>query len=585
MDDSDPMIARLLILNEFSLPTALWLMARREKVYILRVAPHLRLLAAPMKRLGDFLIRRGWAEMPDDIDRRMVRRDGLLGDNGFNHIVEEIETELLGVLLPAGNATGRLRDYDYAMKKAIEVVALQVVADVYCILQWLRRHGTRPYIIYGTSPITDMIYQLYYKETSPFKCGVPKFARVLINSINAVTSLASAAVWLVRRVKSSVPVRRYKLGLDVNGYTEAMVLDRVMDDPSQALVVYRGPDYKDYYGALYAKYPCCYPDSCAVGVGRLPGLIMLAIRDLAALVVRHGAGDCAVFMGYCGLVSSKIRLEAFHANIHFDYFWGRDDYNPHHIIRSQIMRRSGGKTIGINHGLPLTIITPEWRQIDYDLYYSFGTHLYDNYYKSAWPAHMRVESVGNIHFTPEHRLRLDAPRPRDFAYFVTAHPLLDRILDEVFVVARHFPDRKVYIKMKAGRCAQDMAVYEEKMAVAPANVVRVAETQSPYEMMFDICYSITSSSTLGAEALQFRVISFIFDLLPDIRFLYADFPKLIVASGQDIVRRVEDIESGAEIYRFEDFTALINVSAPCIYERIRSDLGLPPGVPAIPAEG
>ncbi len=573
-------LAHLVILSEFTLPTLFILLAQRKDVYIVATAPQFRLFKALFQYLTGLLVRCRLVGDRNDIVSNMPWIEGLPGWGAFNDGVDVIEAKLYAATLPVIETSVRLQAYAYAMRKVACMTAHELASDVMALTRWLDANSHRDWMLYGATPLLDLIHKLYFNRPSGFRSPVPGWVQRPLNLLNATVSLVSSAAWLAQHMHRHVVQRDYHLGLNTNSDVEIKVLDRVMDDPSRALVVYPSPAYQAYYGHLYDAYPQCYLDDCTVTPTTVLRLIRRAAADLVSLWHHHGGSDCGLFTRYCGLVGSRVHYAAFFAQNRFAFFWCRDDYAADHIIRSQEIRAIGGKTMGINHGLPPNVIAAEWRQIDFDIYYTFGRHLHEKYYRDCWPAHMRIVPVGNIHMTPEYRCRLEAARPPDIAYFVTAHVRLDKILNEVFAIARHFPERKVYLKMKPRRAVITMDLYEQMLAQAPPNIVRVSELESPYELMFKIRYALTSGSTLGAEALQFKVVSFIFHLQPELRFLYLDFPKLIARSGADVISRIENIEAGREIYRFEDFEPLIAMSGPCIYDLIRSDLGLPGPVAA-----
>jgi len=92
---------------------------------------------------------------------------------------------------------------------------------------------------------------------------------------------------------------------------------------------------------------------------------------------------------------------------------------------------------------------------------------------------------------------------------------------------------------------------------------------------------VTCGSTVGAEALQFEVASFVIDLDPEEpHFLYRDFPEMLVAGASDIVRRIRAIEDGTAPYRFEKMKDLIELPPKNVYDVIRSTMGLAPSEPA-----
>src|SRR5581483_5631899 len=124
------------------------------------------------------------------------------------------------------------------------------------------------------------------------------------------------------------------------------------------------------------------------------------------------------------------------AKYRFRHFWGRDEYNPEHMMRSVELRRIGGVSIGIMHGIPsICTVLHHIRHLDFDRFYVIGRDLYERVYRSTWPAAMQVRAIGS-HGASRRMMRLLAETPaRDISCFLSPCFHQDRIISAVAGIA------------------------------------------------------------------------------------------------------------------------------------------------------
>ena len=174
---------------------------------------------------------------------------------------------------------------------------------------------------------------------------------------------------------------------------------------------------------------------------------------------------------------------------------------------------------------------------------------------------------------PAYRSRLKDARPKDIAFFPIIHTRFDQNMHAVFAVARYFSDRRIFIKLKGNRRPEQICNYHRLLRSAPENVV-VYSDPNLCELLLNVSYSI-AFTTLVAESIQFGAITFTFDTDPSIQHLYyRNFPSLLVSGGEDIIARINAIESGQERYDFNNYNELINRDSKDIFQVIREDIGL-----------
>jgi hypothetical protein len=302
--------------------------------------------------------------------------------------------------------------------------------------------------------------------------------------------------------------------------------------------------------------------------------LVSAWRDLIALYRSHSGLSVAHFIAIVRLSFVRLKYRVFLMRYRFRYFWGKDDYDTVHMIRTQELRRLGTISASISHGLPVTnLIEPVWRYLDFDYYFLFGASLYERYYRATWPRHMKVSIVGAYGMTREMLTRSIQPRPCDIAFF--ANPTLDdvRLKAAVRTIATAFPERTVYFKVKLGRW-HDGYFRDFHAADNPPNLVFTSDDS--YELMLKASYAVGTISTVVAEAIQYGLIALALDLQPDrFPYHYRDFPDLCVRTGEEIVARIQAYEAGTWRYPREHYRELIDLSGRVVYDVIRQKLGIP----------
>ena len=394
------------------------------------------------------------------------------------------------------------------------------------------------------------------------------------NGLNFLIFYLYAVGWLASRIRWRFDQETYFLAVDSWATYDKDLFSKIVDRPEEILICQRDRAHAARDRDEYPRNRKCLKED-----GQLRPLQALsALRTLSrnSLLIWRiwKKEDPMLFCWLIGLPLKKAKYTAFFNRFSIRYYWGRDDYSVEHILRSQELRKIGGMSLGINHGLPNKCIEATWTHIDFDIYYTFGKHLYETYYRNHWPSGIIVRPIGSMHVA---RLPTKAgDQSGDIIYFVNPTFKAAFFMNEIFKVARHFPDRKILIKIKPGRVRDVYCLPErEILASAPSNVQETLTNS--YTLMDDASYAISTGSTVVAEALQRQLKTFVLDSQSNGEyFYYRDFSGLCVESGNDIIRRIEDIESGKESYDPENYSDLIDMSDGNIANIIREDMGLSP---------
>ena len=469
---------------------------------------------------------------------------------------------------------GTRHDYGYAVRKAVSDY-VETVKDVSLLTEWMTKNmdGYR-WRLNGAPKLFEILWRCREGTAPKFPMRRCAYPRMFVNAINALIFLCGGMLWLAfrTRFRTAAP-EEILLAAERTDFNDIHMFEEVLDDPRDLLIVDRSPfmaqKFKDYDG----RWRTCFVDDARIDLASFIPIVRDSIREMAWMWRTMGTCDASLFCRFASLIAKRVRFRAFFRRYKPRFFWGRDDYSLDHIIRNQELRKHGGTSLGTNHGMPISPHVGMWREVDFDIYYTYGSHLYDTAFKQTWHPNVKIKPVGTLNLTQARREKLKMPRPRDIAFLPVQLQPFDEIFHEVFKVARHFPDRLVFVRMKPAREPHYMERYKVLMADAPSNIVAHIE-RDPYDLLTTVSYAV-AFTTLVAEALQFGVRVFTLDMSPELKNLYyRAFPKLIVPDGETIIRRIENIEAGRETYDFDSFKDLIALDVTDPFEVIRRDLGV-----------
>lgn len=566
----------LFVLTETSLPGLLWYVFLGRDVYLVDILPGVRSLRGPLAKVAERLIQSGRLKRVYEVDPDLPWLENSPGRGYYHDIHHRVEPWLLAAF--SWRDEDRLPpDYAIAMRKAAsDTVGL--FATVFLLAEWLGRN-TLPdtWVLHGAPAFLARLEEAYHGAPGSYDRRSGWEPARLLNLANAVLNAGAAVGWLAARCRPGTRRRPESLWLmaDRVDHLDIDLYPNVVEQGRPFAILERSPALRRKAIPGVERYRRLVREDARIPLALTIKLCARAVTEMAALWWSRAAQPPAVFGAMCVLIAKRAMFDAFFWTFRPSYFWARDDYSLDHTVRSLALRAVGATTIGVCHGIPINTYVHMWRDIDFDIYYLFGLHLYNRYYKSVWPEHMRIKAVGNYKMPSAHRQRITSAignRPRDIAFFATASPRLKEFLDYMMDVARHFSDRRVYIRMKPGRNERDRAALVEAAGLMPANMIVTEE--NTYELMCSrISYAVTSGSTVTVEALCYRLVSFVFEEpLFDYPY-YADFPQLMLRDGKHMIARIEAIESGAEHYDLEAFRPLVDCDANFI-SIIREDLGL-----------
>lgn len=565
----------LFVLTERTLPKFILLSILRRKPIFLFANSLFYFTGGILERFGGWMCQKGYAaplaSLSDDlpwVPSFPLERN--LTSNVYPRIAEKTHQ-----FFEFDLSSSRLAEYAYPFRKAVTDYTVKI-SDLTLLLEWLEKHGPDgSWKLYGAPPLSDVIYQAYLGR-KPDKAGrFDLFLPLFFNLLNILGTTLAGLLWLAGKTRfGRVPLESYHLAGDRISGDDVNIFRQIIDDPAELLIVDRNTDIASSLAYSNGSYKSCLKEDARISVFTFLRLSKAFLFDLGKLWKTLGKQDPSLFGSLSVLTAKRAMYGAFFQYFKVRYFFGRDDYSKDHIIRNQELRKIGGVSLGINHGLPINTIAASWREVDFDIYYAFGSFLHKHFLHKTWPPACTVKPVGSKNMRSEYRKRLNDQRPPDIAFFPIVHAAFEQNMRDVFAVARHFSDRRIFIKMKANRRSEHMQTYQRLMGEAPINVVAYTDP-NPYELLLSVSYSI-AFTTLVAESLQFGAMTFTFDTDATIKHLYyRNFPNLIVLGKDDIIARISAIETGQEYYDFSQYNELIKMDGGDIFETIRSDIGLP----------
>ena len=572
-------------LNEFTLWRILWLVSQGRPIYLMPSSPIIPLFSNLLRKLQTWLEERPNVQTVYDLfpsARPYFEYDGyaMFQTDLF------LRTEKAMDERQRFHHAHKLGAYDMAYKQVACNKMTEDLPTVLLMNDIAIRFSADEAKIITTDKDSLFIYEAYHGQPVPIGVEIyPQFVPVL-NFLFALSTALYSIFWIVRRLQlNPIAPREVFLGADFVGAQRQVDMVRdLIDDPASCLFVFRSAAQQQ--AAEDAEIDISGFETCQSQDGRINALelfsyLWLVVESISRLYFHVGDLPPAKFLAVSKLPFKKVFIRALLSRYRFRYFWGRDDYRPEHILRTQELRDMGSVSLGIAHGLPSPeVIQPIWRYIDFDIYYVLGRHLYEEHYSDTWSKQMYVRPVGSLGMTLDLFSRIDRPRLNNIVFFVSPSKKAEMIYEGVADVARAFPDRKVFVKIKISRKRE--GYFDDLVEFCrngPENLIETEEDS--YELMLKARHAISGSSTITAEAIQFGLNVYSFDLTDEhMPCYYREFPGLCVRSGEEIIENIRAIENGSAAYPRHLYAGLINLSGEFIIDIIRKDMNL-----SLPANG
>ncbi len=567
----------LVVIDELTIWRAIRLARNGHAVYHFRTepvfsicAPLLNRLIRQMKVRG--LIRDAATIVPDA--SIMMSRMRLFGSLGWYGKVEKRFFSDVGLDSPPGDPF----DMVFPLKKQ----TANYIADHFDALFFvhqLRASGAAvPTLVFG-NPAAQGLVAAATGDDHAYPVETVGGGRWL-NPLIALVMLMATTAYILRR---TTPWARDKIhrfvGVDGTDNVRRTLrpIESVLctDISNSVLVVFRNRDYQRRLTAAYSPLPVVCEKDGVFGIRQAAAAIWASLRQ--CLHLRSWFHLYPVhFMMAAKIVHLRNIYDGFLNRHHFNVFMSYDEYNADHILRTEALRRRGIRSVAQINGVNVFKVDYAFRYIDYDAAYAISAEPMVQFNAATWRRPESVKGFGTMGLSREELLRVPAPRPPDILCFAKPWfdgPLLPRMMVEV---AKAFPDRRVTIAAKqSSKRFGGYEEYEEIVRGGPPNLA--LSDEKSFQLILRHRYCLCSESSILAEAMELRCVSFFLDIHdPRHILIYRDYKSVCVRSASDIVDRIKSIERGSWGYPWNELGPLIKLSDDSVYDLVRQDWGLPP---------
>tara|TARA_R110002110_G_scaffold313491_8_gene526797 strand:+ start:3022 stop:4788 length:1767 start_codon:yes stop_codon:yes gene_type:complete len=568
------------ILNELLVPRLLYLAFTGKMPVVLYIWPLVGANRGWMKRLCAWLAGRGKTADPFSLrpewDRFREKQGGVEAYGFYTDAYMKLEPSQEAFFGMRG-LDERIPDYAQAARHRI----CTHYADVHWLVLAVRDLAPADRL-FGLLPELKGFAETYTGEAVAFAAPGPlQFCRLLNMATWLLVTLFSV-IWILRHIVLRPPVRKaYFLGADLLQVLRHLYVTREMvDDDSDCLIVFRNQQFQNMYRDKIGSIDNCLVTEGVVPLGQLLAMLWLVIRDQARIFVRLGGLSPSLYRRIVTLVHWRVVFRALFNRFDLKNFLARDDYNGEHVIRTQELRRSGARSLGIGHGLPTpNRISPVFRYLDFDCYFTFTKKFFDIHYSSSFTPMTEIVGIGSIGLPRDLLSHLGDPRPEDIIVYLSHDLEAERYVEAMQEIARRFPDRRLLCKIKESQFGHGTAdFFINAIEAGPDNLVETREDS--YALMLKGRYAISNDSTVISEAVGFGVCTFMYDVYDEVAptdghpSMFRDVPEMCVASADEFESRIRSLEDGSWQYPREKMDILIEMSGLNPFDLIRSRIGL-----------
>jgi hypothetical protein len=403
----------------------------------------------------------------------------------------------------------------------------------------------------------------------------PAALRVAGNALNTVMAVAYSLLWIARRIRPGfkIPDQAFVCIEYIPRDYNRTLVDEFSDSP-QVVFVLRDVQNTDEEARVLSRVRTCLPTDGVFRAGSAVRTGVRMVRD-TAMVLRHCAVlDPDLFYETVKLCYARAAYRGlFHRYPPSSYF-ARDECHADHIIRRQELNRLGAISVGNMHGFSTyASMRATFRYVSYDRYLLYGLRVKDCY-EEMWAKDMEIIPVGSHGVRRSDYEKITANRPDAigiFASIYVGNPLFEEM---VAAIARAFPNRRIWLQVKANYAALDRGQAFIAACTRHENVRYTTERM--LDVVHKVTYAVSDSSSCVIEGIQFGAVTFWTDICPFHKFsIYRNYPDLVVRTPEDCVRRIKEVESGAQPYPWDTFSDLIDLSGRVYYDVVREQLGLP----------
>jgi hypothetical protein len=582
------------ILNEFNFLFVLILSFFTKTIWLVDTAPYFRPADKYLNRLFNWLVRsnraRHFLEMAPELKPVSQYWAAILLYNIREKIekwedryygIENLESDFPDFRLLARHVTcGHSQKYYY------------LILLLGTVLQKLEHKKT---ILWGLPEDAAEMLNWYWEAKLVEPTSPIKLFRFLLNLIQSLVICVYSTCWISRRIKfGKIVVEKYLFAADFIEDESDFRIYKELEPVGPILMVNRfsrGSKKRilDYTRTIkdmppvsdVSGFPSCLYTDGIVRFSDMVNFFILAWRDNIKLLFNWRHLPTPLYFALATIPHRRVVSRSFFNKFQPQYYWGRDPYNPEHIIRRQEINTIGGCSLGINIGVPsYSIIFPMFRYLSFDRYYVYGAEIFERYYRSRWGKDMKIIPIGAYRVDRETFNKRNLPRTKDIAVYVGVFVFEPKMVRFIRELAREFTDRKILVQIKSIFSDPEIShlghLGKEFFYRCSQGLDNVEYTElSVYEMFCKYTYAISDPSSIIVEAIQFGAISFSADVSAyQPSNVFRNYPEINVTSAEACARRIRKLEDGEWEYPFSKLNGLVNQSGQYYVDTILSDLNL-----------
>jgi hypothetical protein len=404
----------------------------------------------------------------------------------------------------------------------------------------------------------------------------PSLARYLANALIALLMALAGLALILARTRRSLTPQPFFLGVDwMADYRDEQLFAAIQQAGHSVLYVPRKNGILKDFRTLIGSRVWAMPSAGRFTWQSARSALAEAASALGTLFMVCGRLHPRLFYDLAALPIKRMLIRGFLQRYPCQVFWGRDEYNVEHILRTQEMERMGGRSVGVFHGIPINSDPLPWlRFISLHSVYAFGNFI-SGIYPDSWAKGTRLVPIGGFGFS-----RAQYPRARkeskDIVAFVNP-TVPTSVWERMFeLLDTMSTDRRIIYHLKPSmRGRDDMVALHAWLRQRYPHFVE--NRLGPYDVMAEVGFAISDPSTIVAECVQFCVPTMVLDNPSQWRTLiYRQFPDLCFDSPEGVLQRLRVLDKDPAAFRRDLYASLVSLSLENWMDIVMADMGLHP---------
>jgi hypothetical protein len=565
-------------LNELTVLTLLWHVYKGSNVLILCVEPIFPPLQGVLERFANRQIKRGRAQWVMDICGELHHVRDYVVSLLYYNIYRETSAWQGAYFkftdceanFPNTHRALKLTSINYTLSKQTTILLLHEVQNVLPVAQ-IETHGI--------PRDTLDFYRAFYHEDPGYRIRTSYIPYWGLNVFLAAAMVLHAVFWILLRLRPFLASpRNYFLTMDFTGDPRDIRLADELSVGGDVLFVSRTRKVFDLFKERVTNHRLLPNGDGFFDFKNASVRWRDSIRDIFKITCMF-AGHATPFFYKAATIphrQSKIRAQLIRYPT--QNFWGRDPYNPEHILRRVELHRVGGKSFCCLTGYGiLGDVVEVLTQISVDRLYIIG-RVFEEKYRDTWAEDMSVVPAGSYGLTRKKlkKMRENKVTSRDIVIFTSYLPLYQEPGLKAFIqeIAAAFPDRKIWLQLKVYFHDNDIAMGFIRECMEGYDNIEFTKATLD-ELIDQAGYAFSDPATIIMETIQFGLPSFVIDVVKKHQYcVFREFPHLCHSSAASAVELINNIESGSWSYPFNIYSKLIETPEISILDQIRIDMGL-----------